>query len=66
MHRRSWQHFTKADPAAVPAADLLDRDFTATAANQKWVADVTYVPTVMGWLYLAIALGHPPQDQAGL
>jgi len=56
VHRRSWRHFTKAAPAAVPAPDLLDRDFTATAPDQKWVADVTYVPTVIGWLYLAIVL----------
>jgi putative transposase len=56
VHRRCWRHFTKADPAAVPAPDLLDRDFTATAPDQKWVADVTYVPTVMGWLHLAIVL----------
>jgi putative transposase len=56
VHRRSWRHVTTADPAAAPAPDLLDRDFTATAPNQKWVADVTYVPTVMGWLYLAVVL----------
>jgi putative transposase len=55
-HRRSWRHVTKSDPAAVPAPDLLDRDFAATAPDQKWVADVTYVPTVMGWLYLAVVL----------
>ena len=56
VHRRSFNHATKANPNAVPAPDLLGRDFTATAPNQKWVADVTYVPTVMGWLYLAIVL----------
>jgi putative transposase len=56
VHRRSWKHATKADPNAVPAPDLLGRDFTATAPNQKWVADVTYVPTVAGWLYLATVL----------
>lgn len=56
VHRRSWKHATKADPNAVPAPDLVDRDFSATAPNQKWVADVTYVPTVQGWLYLAIVL----------
>jgi putative transposase len=32
--------------------DLLDRDFTATAPNQKWVADITYLRTWEGWLYL--------------
>ena len=56
VHRRSWRHATKADPGAAPAPDRLDRDFTATGPDQKWVADVTYVPTVMGWLYLAVVL----------
>ena len=56
VHRRSWRHLTKADPAAVPAPDRLGRDFTAPAPNRKWVADVTYVPTVQGWLYLAVVL----------
>ncbi len=31
----------------------MDRKFVASAPNQLWVADVTYVPTVQGWLYLA-------------
>ena len=35
------------------ARDRVDRKFVATAPNQLWVADVTYVPTVQGWLYLA-------------
>lgn len=56
VHRRAWRHGTKQNPAAVPAPDLLERDFTATGVNQKWVADVTYVPTTAGWLYLAIVL----------
>lgn len=56
VHRRSWRHFTKADPAAVPAPDLLGRNFTAPAPDRTWVADVTYVPTVQGWLYLATVL----------
>lgn len=34
----------------------MNRDFKASAPNQKWVADVTYVPTVQGWLYLAVVL----------
>lgn len=38
------------------AANVLDRDFTATAPNRKWVADVTYVPTDEGWLYVAAVL----------
>ena len=37
-----------------PVADnILDRQFEPTAANQAWVADITYIPTREGWLYLA-------------
>lgn len=35
------------------APDLLERDFTANAPNQKWVGDITYLKTSEGWLYLA-------------
>ncbi len=56
VHRRGWRNTTRRDPDAGPAPDLLGRDFTATAPDQKWVADVTYVPTVAGWLYLATVL----------
>jgi putative transposase len=35
------------------AENILDRDFNADRANQKWVSDVTFVPTREGWLYLA-------------
>jgi transposase InsO family protein len=38
------------------APNVLERDFTATAPNQKWLADLTYVPTAEGWLYLALIL----------
>ena len=44
---------TKADPLNAVAANELDRDFTATGVNEKWVTDVTFVPTDEGWLYLA-------------
>jgi putative transposase len=37
-----------------PLADnVLDRDFTASAPDRKWLTDITYVPTDEGWLYLA-------------
>lgn len=38
------------------AENLLQREFTAKRANEKWVGDVTYVRTNEGWLYLAIIL----------
>jgi transposase InsO family protein len=41
-------------PGRAPAAaDHLGRDFTATRPDEKWVADITYVPTHEGWLFLA-------------
>jgi putative transposase len=39
-----------------PAPDLVQRDFTASRPNQLWVADITYVPTGRGFLYLAVVL----------
>lgn len=36
--------------------DLVQREFTATAPNQLWVADITYVPTRSGWVYVAFVL----------
>lgn len=38
------------------AENLLGRDFTAKSPNQKWVADITYIPTKTGWLYLAVVM----------
>jgi putative transposase len=53
-HRRKRPvSITRSDPRAEAAPDRVDRTFTASAPNQLWVADVTYVPTVQGWLYLA-------------
>ncbi len=42
-----------AQAVAARPADLLDRDFTATAPNRRWVADITYVPTWSGFVYVA-------------
>lgn len=47
---------TKTDPSKQPAANTLDRDFTADAPNRKWVTDITYLPTDAGWVYLAVVL----------
>jgi transposase InsO family protein len=38
------------------AANVLGRDFQASAPNQKWVADITYIDTGEGWLYLAAVM----------
>jgi putative transposase len=52
--RRGWKHgSTRQNPKHTPAPDLLGRDFTATAPNQKWVADLTRILTIEGVLWLA-------------
>ena len=43
-------------PIHTLAANVLDRQFTATAPNQKWVADFTYLWTSEGWLFVAVVL----------
>jgi len=35
------------------AANLVDQEFRATKPNEIWLADITYLPTRAGWLYLA-------------
>jgi len=47
---------TDSKHAHAVAPNVLARDFAATAPNQKWLADLTYVPTAEGWLYLALIL----------
>jgi putative transposase len=47
---------TIADPAAAPAPDLVGRRFTASRPNELWLADITYLPTHEGWLFLAVVL----------
>jgi len=54
--RRAGVTTTKRDKEARPAPDLVDRDFTASAPNQLWVADITFIPKAAGFLYLAVVL----------
>jgi putative transposase len=56
VSRRKWTKTTVRGEDARPAPDLVDRDFRATGPDQLWVADITYIPTWAGFLYLAIVL----------
>lgn len=47
---------TQADPQAQAALDRVDRKFRAAGPDRLWVADITYVPTWSGFLYLAVVL----------
>jgi putative transposase len=55
-HRRGGPITTRRDTDARPAPDLVDRNFITAGPNRLWVADITYVPTAVGFLYLAIVL----------
>ena len=54
--RRKWITTTQREPSAQPAPDQVQRDFSSTAPDQTWVADLTYIPTWSGFLYLAVVL----------
>jgi putative transposase len=53
VHRRRFVRTTERDRSASPAPDLVARDFERQAPDRLWVADITYLPTRAGFLYLA-------------
>lgn len=54
--RRKWIGTTERDRDARPAPDLVERKFTAESRDQLWIADITYIPTWTGFLYLAVVV----------
>jgi len=56
VSRRRWQRTTIRNDSARPAPDLVQRRFAATGPDQLWVADITYIPTWAGFLYLAVVV----------
>ena len=56
VSRRKWVRTTKRAEDARPAPDLVARDFQAAAPDRLWVADITYITTWAGFLYLAVVL----------
>lgn len=50
------KHTTRKDPLAIPAPDLVGRNFCAPAPDRLWTADITHLPTDEGFLYLAFIL----------
>jgi putative transposase len=53
---RRYRVTTKRNKAHLVAPNVLRRDFWAERPNHKWLADITYIPTRDGWLYLAVIL----------
>ena len=56
VRTRKYKVTTDSNHTFTIAPNLLDRDFSATAPNQKWAGDITYIWTSEGWLYLAVIL----------
>jgi putative transposase len=54
--KRHYRVTTDSNHDFTVAPNHLARDFTATAPDQRWVADITYIRTAEGWLYLAVVL----------
>jgi putative transposase len=54
--RRRRRGLTRRDSKARPVPDLVERDFNVGKPDQLWVADITYVPTWSGFLYLAVVV----------
>ena len=53
---REFKATTNPNHSLPVAPNLLQQDFSAERPNQKWVSDITYIPTDEGWLYLAVVL----------
>lgn len=56
VSRRKAPRTTQRQAGATPAPDLVQRNFTASRPNELWVADITYIPSWAGFLYLAVVL----------
>ena len=56
VHRRHKVTTTRRNPAETAAPDLVRREFTADGPDHIWVADIIYIPTTAGFLYLAAVI----------
>ena len=54
--KRRFRVTTQRDPAHAVADNLLKQDFSASRPNQYWAADITYISTQQGWLFLAVVM----------
>jgi len=54
--QRRFKVTTQSDPSHEVAKNLLQQNFTAEGPNRRWAADITYISTRRGWLYLAVVM----------
>lgn len=55
-HKRRYKATTNSKHSMPVAPNVLDRQFSTTAPDTVWTADITYIPTREGWLYLAVVM----------
>ena len=61
-----YRSLTKAGKRQLPAPDLVQRQFAVAAPNQVWAADITYIPTAEGPVYLAVVMDLYNRQVVGL
>jgi putative transposase len=54
--KRKFKSTTDSNHSFAIADNVLKRNFTTQEPDQAWVADITYIPTAQGWLYLAVVI----------
>ena len=64
-HKRRWKHTTDSRHGLPVAENLIARDFSPAGPNQCWGADITYLWTDEGWLYLAVVLDFFNREVVG-
>jgi transposase InsO family protein len=65
LTRRRRRSLTKQDTTTAPAPDQISRDVTADAPGERFVGDITYLPTQEGWWYLATVPDPHTREVAG-
>ena len=54
--KRRFRRLANSPPSHPIAANVLNQDFTATRANERWASDITFISTRQGWLFLAVVM----------
>jgi putative transposase len=54
--KRRFRRLAGSPPSHPVAANVLNQDFSATRANERWASDITFIATRQGWLYLAVVM----------
>lgn len=65
IRRRKKRPSPRSADAGECPVDLVERDFSVTAPNMLWVADITYIPTSPGWVYAAFVLDAYSREIVG-